>query len=132
MSELTCNLITIAPVVAASAILAGQQPVPLYVNAKTLRPPVAGDIFAMPDYLNDPWKEWLSEKYWQRHSGQRPPITVVLPTAGWHCVDWMQVSDRRMYGGWDVAGELPLISVTPSINIDGQWHGWLANGVLRW
>jgi hypothetical protein len=132
MPELVCTLIAIAPVVTASAALAGQQPVPLYVDAKTLRPPQAGSIFAMPDYLNEPWKEWLSDQYWKRHSGHRAPIVVVLPTAGWHCVDWMQVCDRRMYGGWDVAGDLPLISVTPSINIDGQWHGWLANGVLRW
>ena len=32
--------------------------------------------------------------------------------------------------GWKRTGEPPRITVTPSINHVGQYHGWLANGIF--
>lgn len=35
------------------------------------------------------------------------------------------------YGdGWTVTGDLPRITVSPSINIVGSYHGWIQNGVI--
>lgn len=31
---------------------------------------------------------------------------------------------------WDVTGEMPSITVNPSINDDGVWHGWIKDGVI--
>lgn len=31
---------------------------------------------------------------------------------------------------WDVTGEPPRITVSPSINVIGIWHGWIKDGVI--
>lgn len=31
---------------------------------------------------------------------------------------------------WDVTGKPPNITVNPSINVIGIWHGWIRNGAL--
>jgi len=37
----------------------------------------------------------------------------------------------RHYGdGWIVTGREPLITLSPSINIVGSYHGWLRDGVI--
>lgn len=70
----------------------------------------------------------------------RPPISVCIPSriddyVFTFCIDSSPTSDAA--GSWAVvvAGELiegqkPDITVTPSINAEGHYHGYLTDGVL--
>lgn len=31
---------------------------------------------------------------------------------------------------WQTSGEPPNITVNPSINVEGVWHGWIQGGVI--
>lgn len=51
---------------------------------------------------------------------------IVLPgSAIWHTE--MRTADGQP---WEVTGEAPKLTVTPSINVVGVWHGWIRDGVL--
>lgn len=65
------------------------------------------------DYAGKPGKSWL----------------VALPDGG----DWITTQQATGGGYWDVTGEPPLITVSPSIwhNSPNGWHGWIRNGVLE-
>lgn len=39
-------------------------------------------------------------------------------------------TSRGYYDGWTVTGKPPDITVSPSINYVGSYHGWLQNGVI--
>ena len=76
----------------------------------------------------------LSHQYKEQHLGKRPPLIVYLPPGFSFCVDdayrgghW---GDNPAREGWTVTGEAPNITVAPSINCVGTYHGWLQNGVL--
>lgn len=69
----------------------------------------------------------LSPEYKRDHLGKRPPVFVVLPSGDWFCPD-QKVS--RGDHGWTVTGEPPTITVAPSINDVGRYHGWLRDGEL--
>jgi hypothetical protein len=71
----------------------------------------------------------LSDFYKQNNAG-REPLLVWLPGGTVFCVDAMCWEGARLYGGWQVTGEPPLITVSPSINIKGLYHGWIQNGVI--
>lgn len=68
----------------------------------------------------------LSPEYKRDHYGKRPPIFVVLPSGDWFCPDQKTSSGSD----WTVTGEPPQITVSPSINAIGSFHGWLRDGVL--
>lgn len=58
------------------------------------------------------------------------PMLVVLPgTAGIHCLQTSPSSEPG--GGWTVAGELPHVTVHPSIDVCERWHGHIVGGELR-
>lgn len=38
--------------------------------------------------------------------------------------------EHGYYGGWTVSGVPPNITVSPSINMVGRYHGFLQNGVI--
>ena len=80
-----------------------------------------------------PWywatEDWLSD-YYRQNNSHRQPLFVVLPGRHLFLVDGKCFKDGEKYGGWTVTGEAPLITVHPSINIGGMYHGWLQNGVL--
>lgn len=42
--------------------------------------------------------------------------------------------DMEAFGGdgdtWNVSGEIPNVTATPSINCVGVYHGWVTNGVV--
>lgn len=78
-----------------------------------------------PELLEDP-DYYLSDQYRERHLGRRPPIVVCLPGGRVFCVDGKSAGG----GGWTVSGDPPRITVTPSINWEGHYHGWLIDGVL--
>lgn len=59
------------------------------------------------------------------------PMVVVLPTGDLHCLHSPTTRDGRPGpSGWSVQGELPQVTVQPSINSLGRWHGWVRDGVL--
>lgn len=66
---------------------------------------------------------FLSEHYWRDWARIRPPLTIILPNGGIWMPDQISSNNR----GWQVTGELPTITVHPSINHPG-YHGWLKDG----
>jgi len=71
----------------------------------------------------------LSE-YYKANNSHRRPLFVILPDKILWCIDGCCWSNGEHYGGWTVTGEAPNITVQPSINIGGAYHGWLQNGVI--
>lgn len=72
----------------------------------------------------------LSDQYF-RDNSFRAPLIIVLPPKTRFVVDAKCFSrDRGYYEGWKVEGHPPFISITPSINLEGTYHGFIGiNGV---
>lgn len=70
---------------------------------------------------------YLSAEYLRDCIGKRPPIIVILPDGSQFCVDSCAKGSTN---GWTVTGREPNITVSPSINAVGRYHGFLSNGVL--
>ena len=80
-----------------------------------------------------PWfmaKKYKISDYYFENNAHRQPLFVLLPKNTLFLIDGKCWTDGRAYGGWNVSGEAPYITVSPSINISGTYHGWLQNGVL--
>lgn len=86
--------------------------------------------------VGDAWFEDRPEKVRRRHllspehAGKRA-LVLVLPCG----------TDFAVYGptwtagqagakGWVVAGDPPRLTLTPSVNIGGGWHGHIRDGVI--
>ena len=104
------------------------------INQRSLFP---GDMFYMPKGTTPegwPWylaKEGHLSDYYSANNSHRQPLFLMLPGKHLFLVDgkcWNQQLGR--YGGWHVRGEAPNISVFPSIDISGTYHGCLSNGIL--
>jgi hypothetical protein len=96
-------------------------------------PKQTGDMWYTPAMLTGEHAGWylgfhLSNEYKRDWLGKRPPLWVCLPGNWWFCVD-SQTTDGAGQG-WTVTGEPPKITVSPSINMVGLYHGWLRDGVL--
>lgn len=66
---------------------------------------------------------FLSEHYWRDWADKRSPICVVCPNG-----EWWEIDRKSSNGaGWIVIGDLPNITCSPSIVVDG-YHGFLRNG----
>lgn len=68
--------------------------------------------------------------YYKAHNAHRRPIFVILPGLALFCIDGQCHSDGVFYGGWTVTGDAPALTLAPSINIGGTYHGFLQNGVI--
>jgi hypothetical protein len=69
--------------------------------------------------------------FYKQHNTRREPVLVWMPCKEVFCVDGMCWNhDRVFYEGWEVTGEPPLITVSPSINILGAYHGWIRDGII--
>lgn len=76
------------------------------------------DARVSPNYLRD-WK------------GKRLPLVVELPS-GMFSIDGPFWNKDGPYGdGWKVTGEPPAITLAPSINIVGHYHGYIVKGVIK-
>ena len=62
----------------------------------------------------------------------RVPFFVKLPDGSEFCPYMRAWNGRDGYHGegWGVAGELPNVTVSPSINVVGHYHGWIRDGVI--
>lgn len=69
---------------------------------------------------------------WRDEEGRPPAWQVTLPNgAAWGTNDRASRHDGGWPGPyWDVTGEAPAITVSPSINDQGSrpWHGWIRDG----
>lgn len=73
----------------------------------------------------------LSPRY-RAIQDKREPLWVILPDRTLFCVDVLAWAGGTHQGeGWEVSGEAPKITVSPSIHIVGSWHGYLENGELK-
>lgn len=100
-----------------------------------------GDMFFVERPDDELHKLRLTQQYWNETAKQRKPLYVALPLR-WHdgrvgvslfLVDQQCYSGKGgkgYYDGWRVTGAPPRITVHPSINMVGQYHGWLKDGVI--
>lgn len=90
-----------------------------------------GTMYPDPEYLEH-WiggKPLISPEY-RASNASRPPLSVELP-CGHFCVDMVTMQDGVPGDhGWAVSGSPPLLTLTPSVNIKGGWHGYITNGVI--
>jgi hypothetical protein len=92
--------------------------------------PVVGDMWPAPWFLEGPETSrnyWVSKQYDKDWADKRPPLVVKLPGGHEHCVDMGGSGNRE---GWTVTGSPPKITVVPSINVHGIYHGWIRDGVI--
>lgn len=71
----------------------------------------------------------LAPNYYRDWNGKRPPLWICLPGGNWWCVDTLPVPSLQG-DGWKVTGAVPCITVSPSINFEGGYHGWIRDGVV--
>jgi hypothetical protein len=78
----------------------------------------------------------LGSRYRSLPEPRRAPIIIALPYAGTKYQIW--VPDQQAWNstqgnhgeGWLVTGELPRVTITPSINCVGTYHGFVTEGVI--
>ena len=88
-----------------------------------------------PEDMDDwrPGMMWPSELHGPSGSGYSVVLCRHEDKAG---VDWPIIwhtrssADQDGQPMWNVTGTPPEITVTPSINVIGYWHGWIRNGEL--
>ena len=96
--------------------------------------PKPGDMWFTPELLDSAHNgfylnHYLSNEYRRDWLGKRPPLLVCLPNGDEFPID-ARVTDSQDGHGWTVTGEAPNVTVNPSINCIGRYHGWIQNGVL--
>lgn len=103
---------------------------PIRYHDKRPENPQVGDLYPAPWFLGLP--DHLSPAYLNERRAHRPPLVVELPgNAGAFCIDSRAWRDGVPYGnGWTVTGEPPRITLSPSININGHYHGWIRDGLI--
>jgi hypothetical protein len=86
-----------------------------------------GAMWPAPHVLDDGvWGGMLSPKYRRDWQPTRPPLFVKLPDGSEFCVDTCAYSEAGYHGeGWTVTGNAPSITLSPSINVEGRYHGWI-------
>lgn len=72
----------------------------------------------------------LSQYYRDHNKAKRPPLLVWMPGRVLFCVDSMCWDQAGYHGGWEVTGDPPFITVRPSIDMVGIYHGYIDNGVI--
>jgi hypothetical protein len=112
----------------------------MYVDRATGARPRVGDCFLAPWFLDrvedgGAVPESFAPHYLARPEPRRAPIVVVCPGPRWFCIDqraYDLANHQGWYGdGWNVAGEAPSLTITPSINLVGTYHGYIESGILK-
>ncbi len=94
--------------------------------------PKVGDLFPAPWLLREHWADNLSPRYLALPEPRRMPLVVILPGGTPFPIDFREHNAAGPYGnGWAVSGD-PATSLTlsPSVNVSGAYHGWIRGGVL--
>ena len=111
----------------------------LVLHDKQPDDPKVGDCWYTDIFNNN--QQLLSNNYKKSWQSKRKPIMIELPST-WHkkatfpldyhfpfCVDERATTNQDTEG-WVVTGELPNITVSPSINAIDIWHGWIRDGYI--
>lgn len=69
----------------------------------------------------------LSDEYVRDHMATRRPIIVMMPKTERFSPDCCYTGRTN---GWTVTGDAPSITVSPSVNLVGRYHGWIQGGVI--
>lgn len=102
---------------------------PIVLHAARPEKPKVGDMWPAPWLLDhSPGSRWLSDEYKRDVAGRRPPMVVMLPGYGDWCIDSPMSGSES---GWAVAGDPPALTLSPSINCEGVYHGFIVDGVLQ-
>lgn len=97
-----------------------------------------GDMWPDPGWAKS---NIISEKYKRDSADKRPPLMIILPSIHYKDGDRFLIdraaSDDPEKKGWDVTivgelknGETPNITLSPSINCVGSYHGYIRNGEI--
>jgi len=93
----------------------------------------AGDMWPGTHILKhlDVFGDKLSPRYLAMPEPRRLPYVVCLPGGVDFCVDFRAWRDGVSYGdGWTLTGPLERLTLSPSVNIGGAYHGWIRDGVI--
>ena len=104
----------------------------IVLHEKRPEHPKVGDLFPAPWILQRQKNFGLSPQYFALPEPRRLPLTIILPGGTPFCIDEMARARGDYYGvGWAVSGD-PATSLTlaPSVNIVGAYHGWIRDGVI--
>ena len=89
-----------------------------------------GDMWFLDVPADELKDRHLSDQYFADNAG-RKPLIVMLPGPTYFSVDGKCFSSEKgYYDGWTVTGAPPFITVKPSINVEGRYHGYLTAGVI--
>src|ERR1017187_3485476 len=89
-----------------------------------------GDMWFL-DVPDAELKERQLTAHYFAHNANPKPLVVMLPGRNYFLVDGQCFSgEKGYYDAWVVTGVPPNISVHPSINMVGRYHGFLKNGVI--
>jgi hypothetical protein len=74
----------------------------------------------------------VAHRYLREHKHLRPPLFVKLPDGTEFCIDFCSSREIPAGGGegWGCKGDAPLITISPSINVVGSYHGFIQDGVI--
>lgn len=91
-----------------------------------------GDMWFAPWLVEDARpvvENYLSTRYIEQSMEHRLPLIVRLPGAIDFCIDSCADSEGGERG-WVVMGDPPNITMSPSINVLGTYHGFIRGGVI--
>lgn len=103
---------------------------PIRVHVARPAHPAIGDMWPDPELLEGWYRQYLSPAYLADRM-HRAPLVVRIPGNHEFCID-----DRfRRDGdpapdGWTVTGETTALTLSPSVNIAGIYHGHIQNGFI--
>lgn len=90
-------------------------------------------------WYDEGWRhthDLLSQHYLDCVQDQRPPLVVVLPPCDLFILD-RAFSTSPTKQGWQISlrselvvGETPQLTLTPSINCVGVYHGYIRDGII--
>lgn len=104
---------------------------PIKLHAERPEHPEVGDMFPAPWLLDEARRHRLSPPYIAERMAHRPPLVVRLPGPVDFCIDEREWSNGNACGtGWTVTGEMTALTLSPSINITGIYHGYIQNGFI--
>lgn len=97
-----------------------------------------GDVWDAPDWAGS---NIISERYKHETVHDRPPLMCLLPSKydprGDRFLLDRVAGDNGRRKGWDITivgdlvpGETPDITLHPSVNCEGSWHGYIRNGEI--
>lgn len=96
--------------------------------------PAIGAMWPEPEWLNRniDGVPWLSDRYFREWADKRPPFQVQMPGGAAFLIDSRPTCGGHPDNaeGWQVTGEPPAITLSPSVNLVGIYHGWIQNGVI--